>query len=76
MVKLDTFFLKTQIKSIDETLVKNLSQHLRLNEFYQLLKKAHFFHCFLFQSQWSVYLSLENMCKSYFHAIPTSGFRD
>ena len=48
MVKLDTFFLKTQLKYINETLVKKLSQEFKLNEFYRLLK----------QSQWSVYSSL------------------
>ena len=40
MVKLDIFFLKTQLKCIDETSVKKLSQQLKLNEFYRLLKKA------------------------------------
>ena len=43
MVKLDIFFLKTQSKCIDKTLMKKLFQQLKLNEFYQLLKKAHVF---------------------------------
>ena len=40
MVKLDTFFLKTQLKYINETLVKKLSQEFKLNEFYRLLKQS------------------------------------
>ena len=74
MVKLDIFFLKTQSKCIDKTLMKKLFQQLKLNEFYQLLKKAHVFLFFLFQSHCSVYSSLQNMRKSGFPASPTSGF--
>ena len=46
MVKLDTFCLKTQLKCSNETLVKKLSQELKSNEFYQVLKKAYLFHFF------------------------------
>ena len=42
MVKLDTFCLKTQLKYSDKTLVKKLSQELKLS----FKKKAYVFHFF------------------------------